>query len=468
MRPTPGLPAGGGAEPSVTSDPTSTFTRVAEQRSLVPPPAPSRPLLPIFAVAFVGSLGFSIVLPFLVFVVTRMGGNALVYGAVGATYSVFQLVGAPVLGRWSDRVGRRRILLVSQLGTLASWLIFLVALYLPVTAITEVDSRVTGAFTLTLPLLVLFVARALDGLTGGNVSVANAYLADVTSEDERSANFGRMAVASNLGFVLGPALAGVLGATALGEVPPVMAAIAISVAASLIIFFRLQESTPCTLSSKPEAVGVGDLLGQENKECYHIEQEPDVSLADALRPGRIRLLLSVHFLIFLAFNFYYISFPMHAATRLEWSVTEVGIFFSWMGLLMALVQGPVLGWASKRFADRTLVVWGSIVLAGSFAGYTSESVVVIYGATAGVALGNGLMWPSLLALISTAAGRRTQGAVQGFASSSAAVASIGGLLIGGLLYELLAGQIFLIAGLITVIAVIVSLGISGADAEVTP
>ena len=92
----------------------------------------SPPLLPILSVAFVGSLGFSIVLPFLVFLVTRLGGNALVYGAIGATYSAFQLTGAPILGKWSDRFGRRRILLLSQVGTLASWLIFLGALYLPV------------------------------------------------------------------------------------------------------------------------------------------------------------------------------------------------------------------------------------------------------------------------------------------------------------------------------------------------
>ena len=115
-------------------------------------PRPDQRLLPIYSVAFVGSLGFSIVLPVLVFVVARLGGNALVYGAVGATYSLFQLVGAPVLGRWSDRHGRRRILLVSQIGTLLSWLVFLVALYLPAITLAEVDTAVTGAFTLTLPL----------------------------------------------------------------------------------------------------------------------------------------------------------------------------------------------------------------------------------------------------------------------------------------------------------------------------
>ena len=160
-----------------------------------PPPAKTRPpsLYPILAVTFVGALGFSIVLPFLVFLVTRLGGNAVIYGVVGATYSVFQLIGAPILGRWSDRVGRKKVLLLSQLGTLASWGIFLFALTLPVRTLVDVDSSVLGAFTLTVPLAIVFLARALDGATGGNVSVANAYLADITSDADRSANYGRMA-----------------------------------------------------------------------------------------------------------------------------------------------------------------------------------------------------------------------------------------------------------------------------------
>ena len=193
------------------------------------------PIYPILSVTFIGSLGFSIVLPFLVFLVTRWGGNALIYGVMGATYSVFQLLGAPLLGRWSDVHGRKRILLVTQLGTFASWGVFLVAFFLPETPLVTIEWGCLGSFALTLPLIALFVARAADGITGGNISVANAYMADITPEAERSANFGKMAIASNLGFVLGPAIAGLLGATPWGELLPVLAALSISLVASFII-----------------------------------------------------------------------------------------------------------------------------------------------------------------------------------------------------------------------------------------
>ncbi|MDH3451260.1 MAG: MFS transporter, partial [Gammaproteobacteria bacterium] len=222
-------------------------------------------IVPILSVNFVGTLGFSIVLPFMVFLVIKWGGNAIVYGVLASTYSFFQLLGAPILGRWSDRYGRRRILLLSQLGTLLSWLIFLTAFTLPADALLEIDSTLLGQFSVTLPLLVLFVARATDGLTGGNVSVANAYLADITDDAHRSADFGRMAMSTNIGFIAGPALAGLLGATVYGEILPVSTALLISFIAALLIGFGLKESKPTTLATNPENANACKVFGQETK-----------------------------------------------------------------------------------------------------------------------------------------------------------------------------------------------------------
>jgi DHA1 family tetracycline resistance protein-like MFS transporter len=420
-------------------------------------------ILPILSVNFVGTLGFSIVLPFLIFLVTRLGGNALIYGIMGATYSAFQLVGAPILGRWSDRYGRKRILLLSQLGTLISWAVFLGALFLPVTTVMSVESAVVGTFTLTVPLAVLFLARALDGVTGGNVSVANAYLADITDESERSANFGKMAVSSNLGFIFGPAIAGALGATAWGETLPVLAALMVSVFATLVIVFRLPESRQCVLRSDPERANVRKVLGQEQKECFLMKAAPKLSVAEILRLPTIPRLLTLYFLVFLAFNLFYIVFPVYAVTRLEWSLSQTGVFFSVMGLMMVVVQGPVLSRASKICSDRTLVLAGSLLLAASFVFFTSRSTPVIYTGTALLALGNGVMWPSLLAIISRATDPDLQGAVQGFASSSGAVASITGLLVGGLLYDFLEAKVFLLSASITALVFLMSVTAAGRE-----
>jgi DHA1 family tetracycline resistance protein-like MFS transporter len=408
-------------------------------------------LYPILAVNFVGTLGFSIVLPFLVYLVTKLGGNALVYGVMGATYSFFQLLGAPVLGRWSDRYGRRRILLLSQVGTLVSWGIFLVALWLPVRSLLEVHSVLLGAFTLTLPLMVLFFARALDGITGGNVSVANAYLADISDDTNRSANFGKMAVSANLGFILGPAIAGALGATAAGETLPVLAAFVISAVASLMIALWLPDTDPCLLRTDPEKVNVRKVLGQDHKACFRLTGAPRLSFVEILALPSVGLLLALYFLVFLAFNLFYVSFPVYAATGIRWSITETGVFFSAMSFMLVLVQGPLLKRAVKIWSDRTLVLGGSLALAASFPFFSSANAATLYAGTALLALGNGVMWPSLLSILAKSADRNVQGAVQGLAGSVAAVASIIGLLAGGVLYGFLGPYVFVISATLTLL-----------------
>src|SRR4030095_7183035 len=140
------------------------------------------PLYPLLLINFIGTLGFSIVLPFLVFLVIDFGGNAIIYGILAAVYPAFQLIGAPILGRWSDIYGRKKVLLVSNGGTLIGWIFFIFALFLPVENLFSIDSSLFGTFAITLPLLVLFFARAIDGITGGNISVANAYLADISTD----------------------------------------------------------------------------------------------------------------------------------------------------------------------------------------------------------------------------------------------------------------------------------------------
>ena len=414
------------------------------------------PLYPLLLINFIGTLGFSIVLPFLVFLVIDFGGNAIVYGILAAIYPAFQLIGAPILGRWSDIYGRKKVLLISHGGTLTGWIIFLIALFLPVENLFSISSPFLGTFIVTLPLVVLAVARSLEGITGGNVSVANAYLADISTDINRSKNFGKMAISSNLGFIVGPAIAGILGATIYKEILPVLAALFLSLVTLIVIGFTLKESKPSAgVIQVPVKGNIGKVFAQECKECYKIVNPKKLRFLDIFKLTHISFLLFLYFFIFLGFNIFYTSFPIHAASSLKWSVTDIGIFYAVLSGIMILVQGPILRKALQKFSENKLVIIGSLVLGINFIFFLSNNILLIYTAAILFAVGNGLMWPSLLSILAKNAGTVHQGAVQGVASSFASLASIIGLTIGGVLYNAIGATTFLIsAGVIFTVFII--------------
>jgi DHA1 family tetracycline resistance protein-like MFS transporter len=399
----------------------------------------------LLLITFIGTLGYSIVLPFLVFLVVDLGGNAIVYGILSAMYPAFQLIGAPILGRWSDIYGRKKILLLSHGGTLAGWMIFLIALFLPVNNLFNVNSTIIGTFAITLPLAALFLARAIDGLTGGNVSVASAYVADISSDENRSKNFGKMAISSNLGFIVGPALAGILVATVYGEVLPVLAALIISLVVLVVIVFFLKETKCSILMETPDKNYVGRVFSFESKECYKTANPNRLKFRDVFKLKHISFLLVLYFLIFLGFNIFYTSFPIHAVDGLGWTVTQMGIFYAVLSGIMVLVQGPILRKALRKFSEEQLVIIGSVILGTNFILFVSPDIILIYGAAVLFAVGNGLMWPSVMSILSNRAGIVYQGTVQGVANSFGSLASIIGLLVGGLLYNMLGATTFLVS-----------------------
>lgn len=368
------------------------------------------PLLALQVVIFTNTFSFGVVLPFMVFLVSGFGGDALVFGAIGAIYPFFQTISAPVLGRWSDQVGKSRVLLVSQAGTALSWLLFLGVFFLPSTPV----------FSLPLPIILMLGARAVDGITGGNVGVANACLGDLIPEAERTEAFGRLNVASNTGYVLGPAIAGVVAWAGGSLMIPVLLALLVS--AGGVVMIRIGLPDICRARATGEA-GTG--------------------LLNLFRRRGVRSLLGLTLLYFLAFNIFYTAFPVDAAGRLGWSAATLGLYFAFLSGVMVVVQGPVLKRAAERWSPRTLLIGGALVLAVGFALLWFGQTTTGISAAILFSLGNGLAWPSFLTLLSLSVGPDEQGAVQGAASGVGSFASIIGLLLGGVLYTAIGPSTFL-------------------------
>ncbi len=417
-------------------------------------------IFPILLVNFIGILGYSIVIPILIFIVTDLGGNGFIYGILGAMYPFFQLIGAPILGRLSDRIGRKKVLIVSQAGTFVAWTLFLLAFILPKTTLWSSDSEFTGSYIMTLPLILLFVARIFDGFTGGNVSVANAYLSDISTDEDRDRNFGMMGASTSLGFVLGPAVAGVLASTILGEALPIILAAIISLIAIFVIMIRLPESNPCVVDTGSSSMRSFRRFFQvEHKECYGGETSEENNTSSTfwniLKLENIPLLYAIYFLTFLGFSLFYAGLPIYASSILQWTSIELGIFLAYSSVIMILVQGPLLSFLSGKISSITCIIIGTVLLTTSFYLLSVSNIYIMYLAITFLSLGNGLMWPSFLALLSKVGNHQMQGAIQGYGNSMGSFASIFGLVLGGILFESIQTSVFKIgAGIFLLIFVL--------------
>ncbi|WP_319507038.1 MFS transporter [uncultured Methanolobus sp.] len=418
-------------------------------------------IYPLLLVNFIGTMGLSLVLPFLIFLVARFGGNALIYGIMSSMYPIFQLIGSPLLGRWSDIYGRKKVLFLSQAGTLLSWIIFFIALFVPVTVLMPVSSGILGSFVITVPLVLLFIARGFDGLTGGNVSVSNAYIADITEDKDRSKNFGKMSVSTNLGFIVGPALAGILSVTIYGEALPVLAAILISLAGTILIALYVPESRRCVPKDKvPSELSI---TSDKPGGCADTTPMQKQKFRDVLELKHIPYMFLIYFLIFLGFNTFYTAFPVHAANDLQWSIAELGFYFSFLSIMLVIVEGPVLTYVSKRYSDPFLIISGSLILGSNFVLLAFGSTLLTYVAAILFAVGNGFMWPSIQSMLSKLAGKDNQGLVQGVSGSFVSIASILGLIGGGFIYELMGRNAFIVSAIIIYLVFALSLRLRSFD-----
>jgi MFS transporter, DHA1 family, tetracycline resistance protein len=379
----------------------------------------------IFLTVFIDLAGFGLIIPVLPYYAERFGASALGFGALIGVFSLAQFVATVVLGGLSDRIGRRPVLLASIAVAAVGYLLFGLA---------------PGYWW-------LFAARGIAGFAGGNISVAQAYIADVTSPSERSRGMGLIGAAFGLGFIVGPALGAVAahygGFRAVGFVA--MGLCLINLASA---FFVLEES-----------------LRHEHRATRPLVDT--THLRRGLGDVRFRHAFAVFGLIPFAFSGYIVAVPLFTEREFGWGPAQLGLFFTGVGVIAASVQGYFFGKIQRHTGDRPLIAWGTLGMAVGIAAIplaTRSWEVFPYMVI--LAFGNSIAAPALTGLISMLAGPAEQGAMMGAAQALSAVGRFSGPLVFGQLYDS-AGPVvtFLAAGGVMTLAWLVSRRILPAEPE---
>ncbi|MCJ7513750.1 MAG: MFS transporter [Anaerolineales bacterium] len=295
----------------------------------------------LFIIVFIDLLGFSLILPLLAFYASAYGATPAVVGLLVASYAAAQLIGAPILGRLSDRHGRRPILLLSVFGTLLGFL--MLGLAEPIgAALAGLFSGLGLAVSLEAAVIgVLFASRILDGLTGGNITVAQAYIADITDNQGRARALGFLGAAFGLGFIIGPAVGGTL--SIYGYSVPAFAAAAMSLIALLSIYFALPESLP---EEERRA------RAQAPRSAFTV-----AALTEAFRLPRVSPLLVTRFLFGLSFAMMQTIFPLYGQQRFGLTAQTTGYILTYIGIIIVLVQGVGIGVMTARWRESRLIVF---------------------------------------------------------------------------------------------------------------
>lgn len=336
-------------------------------------------LLNVGLIVLIDMLGFALIVPLLAFYADTFGATELQTGLLVSSYAFMQMLGAPLLGRISDRFGRRPVFLISILGTFIGFLIL--------------------GFANS--LWWLFASRILSGLTAGNISVAQAYIADVTDEKNRARGMGLIGAAFGVGFILGPAIGGTL--SVFGFDVPAFVAAGLTFVNLLAVFFWLPES-----------------LTEERRAELMSRTSPDVSLAAllaALRRPLVGPLLWTRFGFAVAFNAFQTVFPLYALKRFDLTAQQTGYILAYVGVVLVVMQGGLIGPLSTRFKESSLLVaFLGFALAGMIGWALASSVPILLAVLFPMAIGAG----SFNALINSAISKAVQpeevGGMLGFAA----------------------------------------------------
>jgi DHA1 family tetracycline resistance protein-like MFS transporter len=333
----------------------------------------TRPLFIIFLTTFVNLVGFGIIIPLLPFYAQTFGATPVVIGLLFASFSLSQLIAAPLLGDLSDRWGRRPVLIFSLLGTVVSFVML----------------------ALAHSLALLFVARIVDGLSGGNITTARAYIADISTPENRAKSFGFLGAAFGLGFIVGPGLGAAL--SRVSYTAPIWAAAVITVGAVAMAWFWLPETVHRTQAGgKSPWRSLGELWGR----------------------AHLRVLLTIDFVYWTAFAVYQTTFALFGAHRFGFDAAHIGYLLSAFGFLGVVVQGGLVGPVVRLLGERRTLALGLLFAAAGWGGSAlTHSLPVFIGMLVPGAIGIGLCNATLSALISKSASPQEQGRVQGVAGA---------------------------------------------------
>ena len=371
----------------------------------------------IFLTVLIDLIGFGIVLPILPMYAQRFGAQGIGYGALIFVFSAMQFLATALLGRVSDRIGRRPILLTTMLINAAGYVLF--------------------AFAPSYALL--FVARVISGFASGNISAAQAYVADITTPAERSRGMGTIGAAFGIGFVLGPLIGG-LADHYVGHLAPGLIAAGLSIVNFFSASAILRESLAAEHRTARPLFDFGHMI-------------------DALARKQLRPLMLVWLLAPFSFSGYTVVLPLHAAKAFSWGAKDLGWLFVVIGVIAALVQGFLFGRIERRTGARALLILGLFGMAISIAAVPyARSSLLVYAWTVPLALSNSLFSPAASGLVSIYADPTEQGTILGAAQAFAALGRSAGPLAAGWAYDGLGSRSsFLLAGGVMLVGALISL-----------
>ena len=384
-------------------------------------------LATVFLVVLIDLIGFGLVLPLLPFYAKEFAASAVVIGLLYSIYSVAQLIFSPVWGSWSDRIGRRPIMLLSTGGAVIAYIMFGFA-----------ES-----------LFVLFLSRLVAGIMGGNIATAQAYIADVTTSEDRAKGMGLIGAAFGIGFVLGPALASGLihpalqewvasiGMTGMAEwmeirrfgLPGFFAAF-LSFCSFMLVLFYLPETVDNSSESR-----VKNDRGTIRPSVFMPGFWKKIMEQHKTSGGSILLLFSAMFLLSFSQASLYSAFPLFAEAILDLTPEQVGMQFFYIGVIAVVVQGGLIRLLSRWFSETGLFFCGNILMTiglGAIAFSQSVSVLTLFLGI--MAFGHSLNLPTISSLISKEAGNSGYGAMMGLSQGLSGLGRAIGPTWGGLLY----------------------------------